>query len=227
MSRNTTGETSAERFSIHLETAPFSPFERDVLVASDHWLKGWPVTFPVPSSFGPVFGDFEERESQSIAIAGQCSLRILILAYTQEAKPLSTYDQAVLDDAILIYTLEIQRILGGLFSLDHDFWGRLHQRIGGLYSSRTILTGDRSTDRHGVLLIPFDAMYYLTGSKSQLEYELLTQSVRAFTSSVFDKQEDAARKRDLMLALRLLNRLDLEDFDAWILSFSQFKAHQS
>lgn len=227
MSRDTTGKTSAERFSLHLENAPFSPFERDVLVASDHWLKGWPVIFPAPASFAPVFGEFEVRAKHAIAIAGQCSVRTSILLYTLESRQLSTYDRTVIDDAVLIYIMEIQRVLSGLFVPAHEFWGGFHQRIDGLYSSKSIVAGARTTDRHGVLLVPFDAMYCITGSNSQLGYELLTQSVRAFTSSLFVDQNDTASKRYLMLALRLSNRLNLEDFDEWILELSQFKAHQS
>lgn len=224
MTRKTNLESSAERFCLYLETAPFTSGERDTLAAADHWLRGWPHSFPSPEGFRSVFGDLDLSQRMSIANAGTCCFRAAVLSYVKDSAETSDYDTATLRSAVVLYILEAQRLLGSLFNLSHSFWTHFHKRIDGLvlraHSAKTL----DPTSRYAILNVPLDAMYLAATSRNQLEYELLLQAMRTVIATAFGSMMHKNELAEGMAkAMRISNRLGLEEFDNWALSFTHIK----
>lgn len=185
--------SSKERIT-QITSAPFSWKERDMLTAAEKYMVGT-IEFPMIEYVAPCFPNLDTAIAQRISQVWRYSTAAFHLRTNAEELENVTIHQ----NAARIYELEAHRILGSIFSLEHEFWRAFYIRQE-LEETKP--------------LIALDAIYHSTSGQEQIAYQLLQQSLKVILKSYYNSPLE--KKVHFENAKRLLTDLPTDALIKWI-----------
>jgi hypothetical protein len=209
------GRSGEEVFMEHLRNVPFTEEDRDLLISAERWINGGFAFLPV-GSFQAVFRGVGEKEASKVMEAGYCLARAAALLHWCEMPARSALDRNMARGAMHLYMTEAQRLFGLLFPEGHVFWKCFYTRVSAHIHDHQEPEQRQVKRRYAIIFLVVDAWQALSKEKHQLEYELLLQSLGAVITAVFGTTDAHDRNIHLHQALRLANRIGLQEYDAWI-----------
>lgn len=181
----------------NIKNVPFTANGVDLITGAEKYLSGLlelPLVEFVKSSF-PVVSPIVFHRTQQVweyAIAAFHLNQI-------KGKQADQLSCKLMSTAARIYEIEIQRILGALFPLEHPFWVTFYQRL------------EKEQEKP---LLALDALYHCSKGHSKIHYQLLLQILKAILKARYLEME---QQRDhYQNALRLIGDLRLIAFQNWI-----------
>jgi len=182
---------------LEIKEGPFPWKERDTLTAVEKYMDN-AIDFPVVAYATPCFNNRDAASIKKIAQTWRYLSASFHLQQITEEDIANNID-CIKQKAARIYEQEAQRILGSLFPLEHKFWT--------VFYSRQETNEDK-------LLVAIDALFYSSGAKNQVTYQLLLQSLKAIASGYYATNN--IKKKHFEDAKRLIIDLPLTPLKQWI-----------
>lgn len=189
-------DTSQKRLH-EVQKAPFSWKERDILTAAEKYMNG-ALDLPLVDFVLPCFQEMDRDAAMKVAQVWRClyaGYHLRKVAIEKEAN----FCNSIQLKAARIYEQEAQRILGSIFSLEHRFWTVFY---------------NRQEEKESKLLIVIDAMYFNTGCKEPITYQLLQQCSNAIIKGYYSTLN--LRRVHFESAKRLVINLPLMQLREWL-----------
>ncbi|MEM6379983.1 MAG: hypothetical protein AAF705_17440 [Bacteroidota bacterium] len=181
-----------------IRSGPFSWKEKDILTGAEIYLAHV-VNFSLIKMVGAYFTTLSQSDQQQIDLIWDYQMAAYHLKQTDENLSGHGVVQELRLKASTIYSLEAQRLLGGLFPLADDFWKTFYRRQ------------EIELDK---ALIAIDALHFAASKPHPILYELLIQSFREILKGRYAGGED--QQVHFQTAIRLLGDLPLIQLKNWL-----------
>lgn len=198
-----------------IKDGPLNDGNRDILMVAERWLKTGPY-FPPVDFFKDIFKGIDEYHWNQVTNLSFCTSNAIKLNLIPRLPNRNKIDHKYIHDAILIYTLEAQRILSALFTYDHGFWKTYYNKVSQLLNL-TLEPKDHFITQNSFFLLPMDAIHELSLRSYSLEYEMISQSFQAILTA--HDPEIIAQDRSfefLNLSLRIIRNIPIKGYDLWV-----------
>jgi hypothetical protein len=223
----------------YIRTTPINSYARDLLQgAQDLLFDSDNVLFA--RIFSAIFTSVSAKSLDVLDHVSLCTHQSLCLKHYALDQAQSDARRDMAHQASEIYALEVNRLLGSLFSFDHPFWTCYYDRHNDALHAEGQMSDMIDIDQasityhlqrhYSMFYVPLDCMYYLAGEQQHpdnterhrglgMQYEMIMQSMRWLLVALFIpktikgfNRTDAYRK-----AISLVNHLDIPLYKDFII----------
>jgi hypothetical protein len=227
----------------YIRTTPINAYARDLLQGAQGLIAETDnVLFA--RVFSSIFTGVSAESLDILDHVSLCTYQSLCLKHYALDNTQSDARRDMAHQASEIYTLEVTRLLGSLFSFDHPFWTCFYDRHNAALHAKGQMTTLPMNDqahltyflqRHYTMFyVPLDCMYYLhrqqgthikrdqgslCGGVPSANYELIMQSLRWLLASLFMPETtiDFNHTKAYRKALSLVDHLNLPQYKEFII----------
>ena len=208
----------------YIRTTPINGYARELLTATQVHLEHC-LELNSTVLFSPVFNGLSSTAATQIMHLEQCASYAMCLKHASLNGNLDIDSRNDAARASQVYVLEMQRIVGHLFDIDHAFWARYYDRhnkalrydhvaveVAGIHEAM-----HHYQRRYAAYLVPIDSLHYLTDQVERTSYELIVQSVSWLLAGYFTPDAQSGDKiKAYRNASRIAGSLDLPDYQTFI-----------
>jgi len=178
-----------------IQDAPFTKQQKDLLTSADFYFKG-ALDTPLIEFLLPCYPSINKNISDKIEKVWICSSTCFHLMESEK----STEEIKKVKELVShYYSIEAQRILGSLFTIEDTFWETFYKR---------------QINEINKPLVAIDALHQLSVTKDEATFQLLTQCIKSLHYGYYTETD--FKKSHIENAYKMIENLPLDAFKDWM-----------